>query len=83
MKEDYNGLLVDDPDEKDKKVKFIQTKFISFDKYAGNNKEKLTLKDLQIDNKEETKQMTPEEADNKIKGVIHDLMDDKDIEVLW
>ena len=81
MKEDYNGLLVDDPDEKDKKVKFIQTKFISFDKYAGDKKEKLTLKDLQIDNKEETKQMTPEEADNKIKGVIHDLMDDKDIEV--
>ena len=81
MKEEYNGLLVDDPDEKDKKVKFTQTKFISFDKYAGDRKEKLTLKDLQSDNKDETRAMTPEEADSKIKGVIHDLMDDKDIEV--
>ena len=46
MKDEYDGLLVEDPEVKGQKVKFIQTKFISFDKYAGDKKEKLTLKDL-------------------------------------
>ena len=81
MKDEYDGLLVEDPEVKGKKVKFIQTKFISFDKYAGDKKEKLTLKDLQVDNKDENKTMSQEEADSKIKEVINELVDDKDIEI--
>ena len=85
IKDGYNNKLVDDPEEKDKKIKFPKKEFVSFEDFAKNNKEKLSQEELNYEmigdtTDENQTKLTDAELEDKIKNIINELIHEKDIE---